>query len=209
MRKALVPAFLLILGAMVLGATVLREPIARAASPFTNVIIGNTSSNPVPVREQNLDGAGNIKVHEQGTASVHVTNSASAPLPVTNVNDGQNPYQSVDTEALETAEASVCASFASLPSGKRLVAQTFSGALKVLTGTTVEYATFGQGGSAEPIFVAPTKVGSDGTNDYYAFTQQIRAYVDDPEAPNYCVWFSALTGAGTLQVGLTGYLLNQ
>ena len=33
---------------------------------------------PLPVREQNLDADGNIKVHEQGVVSV----SASAPLPV-------------------------------------------------------------------------------------------------------------------------------
>ena len=36
----------------VLGATVLREPIAYAASPFTSVIITNTAAEPVPVVEQ-------------------------------------------------------------------------------------------------------------------------------------------------------------
>jgi len=47
----------------VLGATVLREPIASAASPFQNVIIGNTASQPVPVQQQ-------------GTAHVTVDNTA-------------------------------------------------------------------------------------------------------------------------------------
>src|SRR5262245_13613671 len=60
---------LLLVGATVLGATVLREPIGYAASPFQNVIVGNDATNPVPVREQNLDG-GSIKVHEQGTVNV-------------------------------------------------------------------------------------------------------------------------------------------
>lgn len=50
MRKAIIPAFLLVLGSVILGATVLREPIAQAATPFTNVIVGNTSSQPVPVQ---------------------------------------------------------------------------------------------------------------------------------------------------------------
>ncbi len=33
----------------------------------------NTSSDPVPVTEQNLDAGGNVKVHEQGTANVNGT----------------------------------------------------------------------------------------------------------------------------------------
>ena len=33
----------------VLGATVLREPIAIAATPFQNVIVANTANQPVPV----------------------------------------------------------------------------------------------------------------------------------------------------------------
>jgi hypothetical protein len=43
------------------------------------VVVVNTPAQAVPVREQNLDG-GNIKVHEQGTANVNVTNTS---LPVT------------------------------------------------------------------------------------------------------------------------------
>jgi hypothetical protein len=77
MRKAVIPAFLLVLGSVVVGATVLREPIANAASPFTNVIIGNTSTNPVPVSEQNIDASGNVRVHEQGTAAVHEQGTAA------------------------------------------------------------------------------------------------------------------------------------
>jgi hypothetical protein len=69
MRRAIIPAFLLLLGSAVLGATVLRDPIAHAAVPITSVFVTNDSSHSVPVREQNLDG-GNVKVHEQGTVSV-------------------------------------------------------------------------------------------------------------------------------------------
>src|SRR5262245_10096747 len=48
MKKWLFVALLLV-GATILGATVLREPIGYAASPFTNVIIGNDATHPVPV----------------------------------------------------------------------------------------------------------------------------------------------------------------
>jgi hypothetical protein len=68
MRRILVIAALLGVGVL-LGATGLGGTIADAATPFTNVIIGNTSTNPVPVTEQNLD-SGNVRVHEEGTATV-------------------------------------------------------------------------------------------------------------------------------------------
>src|SRR5436853_4365543 len=86
MYKAFSAAAALIVGSVVLGATVLREPIASAASPFTNVIIGNTSTNPVPVSEQNVDASGNVRVHEQGTAAVHEQGVASV-----NVTNGSIP----------------------------------------------------------------------------------------------------------------------
>ena len=52
MRKALIPALLLVATAIVLGSTVFREQIARAATtPFQNVVVTNTSTNPIPVRQ--------------------------------------------------------------------------------------------------------------------------------------------------------------
>lgn len=90
MRKALIPALLLVLGAIILGATLFPEQIVHAATPFTNVVVGNTTSNPVPVTVQNTDPNGAVKVHEQGTASVaqsgdwnvRVANTADHPVPV-------------------------------------------------------------------------------------------------------------------------------
>ena len=67
MRKTISMAFLLVLGG-VLGATIFRTQVAGASQP------------PASVREVNTDAAGNIKVHEQGTASVDITNT-SLPAP--------------------------------------------------------------------------------------------------------------------------------
>jgi hypothetical protein len=53
---------LLLLAATILGSTVLREPIAQAAQLVDAKIIGP------------LDGDGNVKVHEQGTAAVREQN---------------------------------------------------------------------------------------------------------------------------------------
>jgi len=62
MRRGALAGVLLVVFGAALGATVLREPIATAASPFQNVIIGNDSTNPVPVAEQNRDANGNVRV---------------------------------------------------------------------------------------------------------------------------------------------------
>jgi hypothetical protein len=52
MRKALIPAFLLVLGAVILGSTVFREQLVHAATtPFQQVVVQNTSTNPVPVQQ--------------------------------------------------------------------------------------------------------------------------------------------------------------
>src|SRR5262245_42441169 len=71
MRQKVLVALLLIGVSAVLGATVLREPIAAAASPFQNVIIGNDSSHPVPVRSADPPNA----------FSWRATNSESFPCP--------------------------------------------------------------------------------------------------------------------------------
>ncbi len=52
MRKALIPAFLLVIAAIVLGSTVFREQVVNAATtPFQNVVVTNTSTNPIPVTQ--------------------------------------------------------------------------------------------------------------------------------------------------------------
>jgi len=74
-RRALIGALLLVGVGVALGATVFRTDIAQATGLAQAVTVSNTAAQAVPVREQNLDN-GNIKVHEEGTASVNVTNSS-------------------------------------------------------------------------------------------------------------------------------------
>lgn len=52
MRKPLISAFLLVVTAIVLGSTVFREQIVSAATtPFQNVVVTNTPTNPVQVQQ--------------------------------------------------------------------------------------------------------------------------------------------------------------
>lgn len=62
-RHAVIGALLLVGLGVALGATVFRTDIARATG---------LAQPAQPVREQNLDGNGNIKVHEQGTVPTQV-----------------------------------------------------------------------------------------------------------------------------------------
>src|ERR1700760_4430168 len=61
MRKRLIVAFLLVVTAVVLGSTVFREQIVSAATtPFQNVVVTNTATNPV-------------QVHQVGTSTTSVS----------------------------------------------------------------------------------------------------------------------------------------
>jgi hypothetical protein len=54
------------------------------------VTVAAPTTSPLPVQETNTDANGAIKVHEQGTANVNVTNSSltvAAPTPVTGGGD--------------------------------------------------------------------------------------------------------------------------
>jgi hypothetical protein len=61
-KLGLALALLVLLVSAVLGATVLREPIAFAAGPFQNVIVTNTASNPVPVTVGNIPAVQDVAV---------------------------------------------------------------------------------------------------------------------------------------------------
>lgn len=77
-RRTIIGSLLLIAVGVSLGGTVLQDQVANARAFAQAVTVDNTPANAVPVREQNRDANGNIKVHEQGTANMNVTNSALA-----------------------------------------------------------------------------------------------------------------------------------
>ena len=95
MRRALFVACLLMLGSAVLGATVLREPFAWAATPFQNVIVSNDASKPVPVREQTPSApwfAHKILIEEVFEASrAFIAGPSSVAINLTSLSIGPNP----------------------------------------------------------------------------------------------------------------------
>jgi hypothetical protein len=73
MRKPIQVVGMVLLGGLLLGATVFRSQVADAAAAILNVKVLNTAAEPVPVRQQ-------------GPSDVNVTNGSltlAAPAPVT------------------------------------------------------------------------------------------------------------------------------
>jgi hypothetical protein len=82
---------------------------SAVAGQISNAFITNGPANPVPVQEQRTDANGNIKVHEQGTADVNVTNSSlkvGSPAPITDGGGGIG----VDTGSVSHESVPVIAS---------------------------------------------------------------------------------------------------
>ena len=82
MRKRIGAAVLLLLGGLLLGGTVFSSQVASAAQAILQVNVVNPTTSPVPV-------------HEQGTASVNVTNESLAvtQAPPTAVTSGGQRLQ--------------------------------------------------------------------------------------------------------------------
>jgi hypothetical protein len=135
-RKGIIGALLLIAVGVALGATVFRTDIAQATGLAQAVTVDNTTANPVPVREQNLDARGNINVHEQGTASVNVTNSSLAvheqgtaavhEQGTANVNVVSSSVPVSQAGAPVTIELNTDITY-TVPAGKRFVIQYLNG----------------------------------------------------------------------------------
>jgi hypothetical protein len=160
MRRALVPAFLLLLGSAVLGATVFHEPIASAAGSVTSVLVSNSKTSPIPVQEQNLDGA-NIRVHEEGTANVNVTNTS---LPVQGTL-GVRPAGTPVTINIDGAGYVV-------PAGKHLVVTYISGQSDT---TSLGITNLLNGGGFLPNFKFPTTMVADGV---YYLSEPVTIFAD-------------------------------
>jgi hypothetical protein len=123
------------------------------------------------VREQNLDGGGNIKVHEQGTVSVVSTDDPA-----------RHAFAFFENDSFGSPKDSHVVSF-SVPSGKRLVIESVSinagldtGTGQKLVSTAVQAHVNGQ---LEDYIMAPTFTGtSTSGRDLYTVSQATRIYAD-------------------------------
>jgi hypothetical protein len=155
-RTAFVGAVVLVGVGVVLGATVFRTDIAQATGLAQSVTVNNTAADPVPVREQNLDANGNVRVAVQGAireARTDITFSAESNTGFLTDCGNNSIYQ--------------------VPAGQQLVAQFMSIDSAVETDTaTADQATLynaDQSGAIDVAGIALTR----GTLDRWVGSQTI------------------------------------
>jgi hypothetical protein len=140
-----------------------------------------------------------------------VTNDAAHPVPVTNVNDAQQPvtakaYLNI-TDGNETADAPLY----TVPAGKRFVLETVSMGGALPAGQKLEAHITGEPllGSSSQWELVPTDEGVfNGTVEYFQASQQERIYFEPGEHLYADAARSNATGAGDARFDISGYLVN-
>ncbi len=213
MRRAVIPVALLVLGA-VLGGTVLQGQVAHAASGILSVFVTNGPSHPVPAQEQNLDATGNIKVHEQGTASVNVTNTTlpvheqgTALVNVANM-PGSAPFMKNETVVLRAGElfASKCDS---VPASRTFAMEYIDLQTNgISSGEVVSVSLDATTGGAFVPHPLPLQVTA---GDVPMFTSPVRVYADP--GSDFCLSVHREASGDTTETiradySVSGYLIS-
>lgn len=206
-QRAIIAALLAITVGVVLGATVFRTDIAQAtglAGPDVRVI--NTPAQAVPVREQNLDARGNVKVHEQGTAEVHVTNSS------VNVAADEEPYEHTVffNQTDSTCTQFVCeVSFPAVPAGKRLVITYASARWALTSGGNNATVALGVNGNdvTDPQILLPAAVLSGFSN--WVAAGQVTFYAEAGDVPTLSLQGQFVQPvSNTAEAAIVGHLVD-
>ena len=206
--------------AIVASAALLAPGFAGSAAP------------PQPVREQNTDGAGDIKVHEQGTAAVsaqqsgswsvgisgtptvlldpggntvRVASASDSPLIVRDRdNPALQPFAKFVGAELASGSATVSSEIAA-PTGKLLVGEYVSAEISVPAGQRPHLILSGQNDA--PIFLPLISQGllDNGMEDFVA-SDSVRLYSGAYEIR--VVRAGGTDGTGNVNFTLSGYLVD-
>jgi hypothetical protein len=193
---------LLLVGATVLGATVLREPIAHAAQTTATTIVGP------------LDANGNVKVHDQGTSDVNVTNSTvpvheegTSSVAVTN-GPATQPVQVSDGFQL-TGSSGLKLSY-TVPDGKRLVLEYAAADARGPNGDKlfIDFIDGGDPNGPTIVFLPLEFQGDFFGEDRYTASEPVRAYVEGGHQVAVEVDQTSEPDLATFRWTLSGYLID-
>jgi hypothetical protein len=163
-RRVIIGALPLIGVGVIVGATVFRTDIAQATGLAQSVTVDNTSANPVPVREQNLDRNGNIKVREQGTVQVDASSI---------------PAREAFERELVIHTLNECFT---VPTGRRLVIQEVTGTALVHTGDSSAWVIqvgFESSPNVHFYFTPDTRLPAEGPGfEQLLFSEPTTIYAD-------------------------------
>jgi hypothetical protein len=191
MRRPIAFVALAVLSGVVLAATLFRNDIASATGLAQSVTVNNTQAQAVPVREQNLDSTGRIRV-----------TSTDDP--------GRMAFAFFKNESFNSGDDSHFASF-TVPDGKRLVIESVSiqGALdagQVLVSAAVQAHVNGQ---LEDYIMAPAFTGTSSSGrDVYAVSQATTLYADGGTDVKLFGARNTFSGSGILNVSVAGHLID-
>jgi hypothetical protein len=185
MRKALIPALLLVLLSMVLGATVFRDQAAQAAQAILPVKVTNSALEPVPVSGTvAIDGS--VQVGER------------------------EPFQETQffNQTPDTCTQFVCdVTFATVPEGKRLVVTYASARYALSSGGTVPSVRVSNGGGFDEesiLLPAPVRIGFDS----YVASGPVTFYVDAGDDPTLSLGGQfVLPTSNTAHASIVGYFV--
>lgn len=187
--------------------------VVAAPDSVPGFFITNDAAHPVPMVEQNLDpAAGNaIRVHEQGTIAVNVTNGA-VPVQVAELRVPMQETMSYDdwgTERYRNFDIDV-------PEGKLLVLETVSVSATVESGQRARVFVslqsvnlVGPGFEIADHMLTLERVEGFGSGDVYATTRSLAGYASGEGGVSVSVERNATTGAGgQVKCSVTGYLID-
>jgi hypothetical protein len=163
---------LLLVGATILGATALRDPIARASQIVDANVIAP------------LDRHGDLRVHEQGTSTVRVESSAADPVTVRDLDTPAQPFE--DHIHLQVASGTQDCGTIPVPAGNVLVIEHVSVLLTAPVDAVGNLWFEVEDDQVARLFAIPlTRIGALPTNPSiktWAASEPTRAYAD-PSTP--------------------------
>ena len=189
---------------------------SRAASD-KDVVVVNTSSNPVPVSAQgttNIAGSVSVSntpnVNIANSPTVTLNNSAANPLMVRDVdNPARQAFQ--NQISFNVPQASLtCLPIATVPGGKRLVIEyaSLSAFLNIFGDETVPFAFLEVVPASGPPQHFQLDVDQTSNPHAYRVAQQVRFYADSPSV-QFCVQVDGTNGGPANAIAsVSGYFVN-
>ena len=173
------------------------------------VVTGNVNANV----SGTVGLAPGTTVQIGGTANVLIGNTDAAPVPIVNLNDAREPFQTRVTLTIESGSTQSQAGF-DVPSGKRLVIEHVSSRVQGPGGERyIAYFSTGVFGSSPGgalHWVPLTYQGTFSTIDVLTASHDTRVYADETfPSPQFVVTRTNSIGSTFAELNISGYLVNQ
>ena len=190
---------------------------SQAAPADKDVVVVNTSANPVPVQVQ---GTPNVNIAKMPTIgidtsrnTVQVGNTTASPVLVRDVdNPARQPFQAGVNVTLNQPTAAFVQTVAIVPAGKRLVIEYVSAIADVPVDQKVVISVLCQNLSASRavshVFPVTPQGTFPGPIDRLVASESTRIYVEPEDSVNFIVNRNSAAGTANCLFSISGYLVD-